>query len=231
MKTKMKYRALIVLPIICIAALLLALWKQQANLSQIKQDYLLLQKQREQLQLDLTSARADVSRRQLAPSQAHTQAAQDTQDHSLDDSTLQLSALQPTKLQPETPPPVSEPNRLTLAGVEARPVAGGIEAGLKFTPRTNGPLGHVALVVRMPRNVEAIIIDLKPAGAATFSDSNKTISENGKFACFQGTLGEETNIQFTLSVSAPVTADVRGTHGIGAFQLEVQPTGAKVSGR
>ena len=127
--------------------------------------------------------------------------------------------------------PAPEANGLALAGTETHPIPGGIETTMRFAARKPGPLGLVALAVRLPKNVDARILSLAPFGPAAFADFSKQISEDGRFAFFQGTLGEETNVQFALSVSGPAVANVRGTSGIGAFQLSIQPTKASVTGK
>ena len=195
------------------------MWKQRADLSRIKQDYGRLQKEREQLQQNLTSARAESGRPDAVPAQVQTQAPKGAQEPRQDAATL----------QPKAHPP--EPNRLELAGTEVHPIPGGLSTTMRFTTRKTGPLGLVAMAIRVPKNVDARILDLAPVGPATYSDDSKRVSEDGKFAFYQGTLGEETNVQFALSVSGPATANVRGTRGIGTFQLEIQPTGANVRGK
>ena len=54
------------------------------------------------------------------------------------------------------------------------------------------------------------------------------MSEDGKFAIFQGTPAETGEVAFDLTVSGASTADVRGTCGIHPFKLELAPGGANV---
>jgi hypothetical protein len=95
---------------------------------------------------------------------------------------------------------------------------------MRFSPSKTGPLGLVALVVRMPRNSDARILDLTPVGRATYTESNKELAENGKFAFFQGTLkpGDEKEVRFALKVSGPTTASMTGSCGLKPFELTIQ---------
>lgn len=237
MKTKPRSDAfiLLILTVAGIAVMFIILWKQQSNVSRFRLDYGRLKEQNEGLKHDLTHARAEAIRLSAVPASAQTMAAKDVQDHSQDNSTLQLTALQPTKIQPKVYPagltPEQEPNRLALVGAEVQAIPGGLATTMRFTPRKTGPLGLVALAIRLPKNVDVRILDLAPVGSTTYSDDNKTMSGDGKFAFFQGTPGEATNMQFALSVSGPATVNVSGTHGIGAFQLEIQSAGATVLGK
>jgi hypothetical protein len=240
MKTKDSSRAFIfqALAVVCIAILCVALWKQRADLARITQDYERLRKRSEGLEKDVTQSHAEPGRADAALGQAPTQApegvgAQEPRpDAAAPRAQGQTSEPgQRAALQPPAHKPEPEPNKLALAGTEAHPVPGGLVTTMRFSPTKTGPLGLVALAIRLPKGVEARILDLAPVGPATYSDDSKTVSEDGKFAFYQGTLGEETNVQFALSVSGPATADVRGTRGIGAFQLDIQPTGASIRGK
>lgn len=116
---------------------------------------------------------------------------------------------------------------LALAGTHAAPIEGGIRATMQFNPSTTENLGAVALVVRVPPDGEGRILAFGPAGSVRFAQVAARISENGKFAVFQGTPESVAALEFTLSVSAPVVADVRGTTGIGAFDLVIDGSGAQ----
>ncbi len=191
--------------------LLLVSWLIQQNyFSRVRRDYASLQAENAKLQRDLIQARAEV----VSPVAAHAKMPP------------------PAGAQAITrPAPAPDATGLALAGTETHTIPGGIETSMRFTPRKSGPLGLVALAVRLPKNVDARILGLAPAGSAVFADASKQISEDGRFAFFQGTLGEEANVQFTLAVSGPATANLRGTSGIGAFQLSIQPTTASVTGQ
>ena len=130
----------------------------------------------------------------------------------------------PTGMAPEP-----RADGLALAGTHVVPIEGGLKASMKFNPTASAPLGLVAIVVRLPVGGESRILDLEPQGATAFSDVAKTVSENGKFAVFEGTPGSVEPLEFALSVSGPAVADVRGTTGIGAFDLNIGATGASAS--
>ena len=155
-----------------------------------------------------------------------------------------------TQPSPETPAPVEKPGAaqpetmvrtptgfapppkesgLALVGTHVAPIDGGLRTTLQFNPSTTDPIGLVAIVVRLPADGDARILDLNPAGTMKFSDVAQRVSDDGKFAVFQGTPESIAAIEFALSVSGPAVADVRGTSGIGAFDLKVGPTGADVT--
>jgi hypothetical protein len=125
-----------------------------------------------------------------------------------------------------TPTGLAPPPRttgLTLAGTHVMPIAGGLQATLQFHPTPDEPPGMVALVVRLPRDSASRILDLDTFGSAPLSEVSRRVSEDGKFAVFQATADTAAPIAFALSVSGAVTADVRGTTGIGPFDLEISP--------
>ena len=115
---------------------------------------------------------------------------------------------------------------LTLYGTHVVPVPGGLKATMRFTPTTKEALGVVAVVVRLPRDSDARIIDLGQSGGAPMDRLFKRISDDGKFVVFQGTAEVVGAMELALSVSGPATADVRGTCGIGPFSLKVTESGA-----
>lgn len=126
--------------------------------------------------------------------------------------------------------PESGTNGLAMKGVEAHTVPEGLVAVMRFKQVRSGQPENLALVARLPPDAEAIILKLTPADSTMCSDVVERISENGKFAVFQGVPNEDAeDIAFSLLVSAPVTADVRGTHGIGMFQLKIGAEGASTS--
>ncbi|MBU4461196.1 MAG: hypothetical protein KJ579_11555 [Verrucomicrobia bacterium] len=107
--------------------------------------------------------------------------------------------------------------------------ATGLHATMRFRATTTDPLGNVSVVVRLPRNSEGRILDLGPANGAAFASAMKQISEDGRFAVYQGTADRMDAVEFALSVSAAVTADVRGTCGIGPFDLAISADKAAAS--
>lgn len=117
---------------------------------------------------------------------------------------------------------------LALAGVHAAPDGSGMRATMSFTPTTTDPLGIVALVVRLPRDSQSRILDFAPVDNEGIGSVVKRVSDDGKFAVFQGTATDLKKLQVSLAVSAPVTADIRGTCGVGPYQLQIAPGGAKL---
>lgn len=126
----------------------------------------------------------------------------------------------------EAPPPRSE--GLVLAGAHAAPATNGIRATMRFTATTEDALGIIAVVVRLPRDGEARIVDLAPLGEGQFSDVSRRVAPDGKFAVYQGTAGKLRAIELALTVSGAAVADVRGTCGVGPLTLAISEGGAEV---
>ncbi len=221
MKTDLRSRSFLIRALtVAGVTLLVVSWLIQQNyFSKVRRDYELLQAQNAKLQRDLMQARVEAVQPVAGATKTPRAAG------------VQATSSEPAALSPPVHAPAPEANGLALAGTETHPIPGGIETTMRFAARKPGPLGLVALAVRLPKNVDARILSLAPFGPAAFADFSKQISEDGRFAVFQGTLGEETNVQFALSVSGPAVANVRGTSGIGAFQLSIQPTKASVTGK
>ena len=118
---------------------------------------------------------------------------------------------------------------LTLAGTHVAPVEGGLKTTMQFNPTTTDPLGIVAVVIRLPRDSESRIIGFEASDRESYSDVAEQISPDGKFAVFQGTQSEAKSLEFSLTVSGDAVADVRGTVGIGPFDLRISGTGATVT--
>lgn len=114
---------------------------------------------------------------------------------------------------------------LALAGTHVVPAEGGLRATMKFTPTVSDPLGIIDVVVRLPRDQEARILGLDAIGEARFSDVAQRVSEDGKFALFHGQLESGATVEFALTVSGEAVADVRGTAGIGPFDMVIGPNG------
>jgi len=125
--------------------------------------------------------------------------------------------------------PLPKTTGLQFEGTQVAPVAGGLQATMRFSPTQEDPPGIVAVVVRLPRDSETRILDLNAAGSMQFSDITKRVSEDGKFAVFQGTAQDAASFEFALSVSGSTVADVRGTAGVGPFDLEIGPLEATVT--
>lgn len=187
--------------------LLLLLWKQQATLNQLKDDNRRLQEQN----LGLLN-------NSLLPQPVATNPA------------IAPPAPPSEPVPPESTPaidahaPQPEKNRLVLSGVDVSQTTNGLVAIMKFKPSKSGPLGLVAMSVRLPPNLNSTIQSLKPLGPAQYTESESTVSEDGRFAFFQGTLGDEPDVQIALGVSSAALAFVKGSCGIGGFQLNIQPT-------
>lgn len=100
-------------------------------------------------------------------------------------------------------------------------VADGLQAVMTFHPTVTDPLGIVAVVVRLPKSGDERILAFSPGGNLKFADIAQQISSDGKFAVFQINAEAVEDLELLLTVSGPVTADVRGTCGIGPFDLSI----------
>lgn len=127
-------------------------------------------------------------------------------------------------VKPEAP--VEEPETLLLQQPSIRQTPTGLVARLVFHPTLSEQLSLVALVVRLPGESEAKILSFKAATA--FSNVKTRVDESGKFAIFQGVPGDLKALEFDLTVSAPVTATVRGSKGIKPFEIIISPDNAEV---
>jgi hypothetical protein len=111
-------------------------------------------------------------------------------------------------------------------GTDVNQTSTGLVATLRFKASKKGPLGMVGMSVRLPGTTEAALQSIKPVGAASYEESEATVSENGRFAFFQGTAGDESDVQIALGVSSPARVYIKGNRGIGFFLLDIQPTNA-----
>jgi len=111
---------------------------------------------------------------------------------------------------------------LALVDTSSTPsTGGGIHTVLKFDPTISGPLGVIAVVVRLPKSGAARIVDLAPGGNMKYSEIFSRVSEDGKFGVFQIETESLEDFEITLTVTEPVVADVRGTCGIGPYDLTI----------
>jgi hypothetical protein len=123
--------------------------------------------------------------------------------------------------------PASEPG-IGVSDASARPVADGVVATIKFNSASNAPLEEFALVVRLPKTSDARILNLEPTDPSYFTDASTQVQPNGKFAIFKGTSKTTGSTSFNLALSAPETADVRGTSGMKPFLLKIDSSSATI---
>ena len=121
-----------------------------------------------------------------------------------------------------TPKPV-EPETLLLQPPKVVSSNQGLHVRLVFESTEQELPEIVALVVRLPSAVDAEIYALQAADNASFSNVKARVDASGKFAVFQGTPADLHALQFELIVTAPVTATIRGSKGIRAFELDITP--------
>ncbi len=189
-----------------ILILLLILWRQQSLLTRLEELNTKLQDQN--LELQHTSTATSALPQTATTSGTLTQAV---------DSTA-----------PATPPGPAQPvrNRLIFTGTDVQQTATGLVATLRFKAAHTGPLGLVLMSVRLPHNIAATIQSIQPVGPAKYEEGEGSVSDNGRFAMFQGTLGDEKEVAIALGFSGSARAFIKGSCGIPAMDLDIQPTNA-----
>ncbi|RKX42118.1 MAG: hypothetical protein DRP64_10340 [Verrucomicrobia bacterium] len=130
--------------------------------------------------------------------------------------------------QKKPEPPVEEPETLMLQPPSVSQTPAGLVARLAFQSTTSEIPDLIALVVRLPGESEAEILGFKAATEASFSNVKTRVDESGKFAIFQGSPANLEALEFDLTVSAPVTATVRGSKGIKPFEIDIAPDASNV---
>lgn len=227
------------LPLLAVALLLtsLGLWMMRRDDARLREEMNRLAEQNEALKAELSTARKSLNEPLESPP---TSAASPGSTDIAAPPSVAITTAAPSpgpEAREPTPQPVmstrgmSLPPRadgLMLAGAHAVPMEGGIRATMNFTPTTTGAIGLVAVVVRLPRESKGRILQFAPAGVGQFENTTMRIAESGRFAVFEGTAAQIKSLEMVLAVSGEAVADVRGTSGIGAFKLDVKPTGATI---
>ena len=209
MLTKPNARLLLFTTTVVSGVLLVALWSQRAQILQLKQDYgrLTVQKQTleqalNQIKLEMAHGATAVPARGLKPGVA--------------------AAATPL------PPRAFESKQLVFGGAEVTPISGGLLATLQFKSTKTGPLSELFMAIEVPKASSGKILDLHPGGANATAHCSKRVLHDGKMAIFQCLPGDAQTIQLGVSVSGPVTLDLRGSCGLTPFQLDIAPTGTTV---
>jgi hypothetical protein len=130
--------------------------------------------------------------------------------------------------QDPTPSPSSTRKLLEFDRSSVESTANGLTATLHFKNSNATPLGLVSLAIRTEIGSNAKILGFSPVGITSSSEETKELAENGKFAFYQGTVNEATNVTFILTLSEPATLNARGTCGMKHLRVNVQPGAATV---
>ena len=217
MTDKLTNRGRIIQAVLLVAVGLLALtvWRQRAELERAKAEKALM------------SAAPEV-REQTAPA-LPTTSDQPASVEAAVPASAPIPHLELTPTGKMAPPPRT--SGLVLADTQVKPFADGLRATLRFTPTTTEPLGIIDFVVRLPRDADSKILGLDPSDPTRYADVAQRVSEDGKFAIFHGVLADADTVEFILSVSGETTADVRGTTGMGPFDLVIRSGGATVTAK
>ncbi len=133
-----------------------------------------------------------------------------------------------TEAVPAKPKPVEEPETLRLQTPSISQTATGLVTRLTFQSTLPSPPALIAIVVRLPGDSEAIIQSFSPVNKSAYTNVKARVDGSGKFAIFQGNPTALNALQFDLAISEPVTATVRGSKGIKAFEIDIAPDASKV---
>ena len=126
-------------------------------------------------------------------------------------------------------PKIVIPETLYLQEPTVSTVSSGLAARFSFEPDEGISLPEqITLVVRIPSNVEGKILSLKPIDAAGYSKVEFLINPQGDLGMIEGSPADLSALEFELTVSAPVTATVRGSKGIKAFEIDIAAHGCSV---
>lgn len=230
-----------VLVVAGIAALLLVFWRQQSELTRLREAYSQLAAQKATHTQPAADSQPAIktetetsqtpSRITANPPTSSTQEA-GSGEQEVSESIPKGKGVKPWQKEHLTTAkdgqPLS-PNRLVVSNISVKSVGDALETHMNFnTADKTTPQEQLALVVRLPRVSEAKILSLEPDDPALFTNVQQRVSENGKFAIFMGTATTGTGIAFKLSLSGSETADVRGSCGIKPFLLKVDASGAEI---
>jgi len=217
MSTNKTSRTLFIgITVIALATVLFILWRQQSELARIRTENSRLQKQ--------NLALLDVSLQPQPASPIPIPAA----------PAAPAQPPAPTKQKKVTTSPIPPPsahdrNLLVFSSTDVHQTTNGLVATLRFKPSKTGPLGLMLMSVRLPPDLEGKIQTIQSTGSATFEDSEWSVADNGRYAEFHGTLGDEKEVAIALGVSEPTRLFIKGTCGIPGMQLDIHPTNAVVT--
>lgn len=214
-----------------VVILAVLVWLQQTELRELRDDYRRLAERNQSLSGELTHEPAQM---RPAPQTKPTLPP----NHPPVETPVPPSATQspdaPAEPSSPTPhPPVATPNAnaspFSLGNLTSKQTAEGLTAALQFKPdTTNAVQGELWIVVRVPADSAVRVLDIGPTDSTVYTNVGKRVSDDGKFSIFQGRPTTVNPVTIGVTLSGPVTVDVRGTHGIGRFNLQVNADGAKV---
>lgn len=224
------------------AALLLAFWRQQAELKELRASYAQLAAKLDQQEIDLpdTVGTRKTKGAETSPIPARPTPVTPRPVIAPKVPTDSINGAEPSQSIPKTKGPkpwegevltINTPaaeNMFILKEASAQAVADGLVATMKFNTPSNAPLGEFALVVRLPKRSDAKILNLEPADPSFYEGGATQVYPNKKFAIFRGISRTTGNIAFNLALSGPETADIRGTSGMKPFLLKVDSSSATI---
>ena len=213
-----------VILVIAVIVLATAWWRQRENLREARRE-------NERLARTATATRpdTDILDKRSAPEPDAPLPATPVGSDQASEPQAPRAAPMDRVMSPAGMTPAPRSSGLVLEGTRVEPVTEGLVTTLRFTPVDTSPLGVVAIVFRLSRETPDRILGLKSGGAAALEDVMTRVSEDGKFAIVHGTTEQAAAIEFALTVSGATTADVRGTCGIGPFDLGISAEGVVVS--
>jgi hypothetical protein len=125
----------------------------------------------------------------------------------------------------ETIKELAAPPKLSLRNVETKDENGNYRAVLTFSSSKNEPLGILTFVSTIQGDTETKIVDFWPSldsGAFQSGPDSKKISPDGKSARLIYSLMGAGSPSVILSTSGPATVEVRGSHELQPFTIEIQ---------
>jgi hypothetical protein len=193
---------ILVIALLATGALLL---KQRSNLSKIEQEKRDLEAKIESL---------------LSPEALSEITAPTTE-------TPELSS--PVEPQPLIPA-ISTPDViLTFDRASVISTNGILRATLTFKTDSTNALGELFVVARLPDDSGNRIHEILLTPSDTYKNFYKRISDDGKFSAFRTQSGNIREVEMAFEVTGPSTLDVRGTCGIGPFDLNITPELAEIT--
>ncbi len=217
--------------LVAVAGLGIALWRQSEETQRATEENARLRKltvaqPARTTQASPLDAQANFEDELASPQTETAAPIQPDEDHSAQTPREAAPKLVQT---PTGESPAPQSSGLALADTRVNAIEGGVRANLIFKSSQDKPLGLVAIVVRLPADSSASILGIAPTEPAQFSDTSSRVSEDGKFAVFNGAAQTAGDIMFALDLSGDAVADVRGTTGIGPFDLIVSGTQARAA--
>jgi len=131
--------------------------------------------------------------------------------------------------QPSIPALSSSDVILTFDRASVISTNGNLRASLTFKTDSTNALGELFVVARLPNDASTTIHEILLTPSDTYKYFYKRISDDGKFSAFRTQSGNIREVEMAFEVTGPSKLDVRGTCGIGPFDLSIAPDLAEIT--